>query len=253
MPSFSLPPKISAVNSRVRHQSRRIISPLCALFVACFLLTAFVRPASAGSVFLDTLAAYPNPRGGGPFEAHVVTPITGHAANTTFLTFCVEYTEDFHPGTTYDTNIANKAVFGQSGPPSGSDLLTSQTAWLYSTFLSGGLAASVPSWTGSVGDLYALQDAIWKTQGWVLSDTPGATLNLSNALVAAAPSNGGLYGVQVMQLWDVGEVGQVGFQHQDQLILVPTPMAAMAGLVLLSSLMMVRFSSNWRSRNHGLD
>jgi hypothetical protein len=211
----------------------------CRALIAGGLVLMFAESASGGSVYLNTIAGYPNPQGGGPFQTHVVDPFAGHAAGSTFTTFCLEYTEEFYPGPShvYEVNISDKAVFGHnSDGTSGYDPLNTKTAWLYSNWSSGMFGTLVGGWTGSASDLYALQDAIWKAQGWVLSDTPGATAGMKNQLLSLAPSTGGLYNVRVMQLWDPGYAGLEGHQHQDQLILVPTPTAAVGGVVLLAGL-----------------
>jgi hypothetical protein len=198
-------------------------------------------------VYLDTISAYPNPVGGGPFQAHVVTPFDGYQAGATFQTFCIEITEEFYPGSSnvYEVNVSDHAEFGHNGPPNG-DPLTSETAWLYSSWRHGALAGVVNN--NTAGDLYALQDAIWVTQGWtsppIPGTTPGATPGLETTLLglASAHANGSLYDVRVMQMWDVGPannpdeyVGEAGHAHQDQLILIPAPTTVAGGLLLMGS------------------
>lgn len=205
--------------------------------------------ASAGTVYLDTIPSYPNPVGGGPFMVHVVNAINeggaDYAAGATFKTFCIEYTEEFYAGSShqYDTNISDKAVFGHnSDGTTNYDPLSSATAWLFSTWAHGNLGTYVPGWTDSAANVYALQDALWKLQQWVLADTSGATAGLKTTLVnlATTNANGSLYDVRVMQLWDIGHSHDTtpnpAYAHQDQLILVPFPSVGTAGMGLLAGI-----------------
>jgi hypothetical protein len=208
--------------------------------------------ASAGTVYayLDTQAAYPNPLGGGPFTAHLSGNLPVGIENSVFTTFCIEYNEEFYPGSShlYEIQFSDEAKFGTKGPPNGFDLLTTQTAWLYSQWRAGTLGKMVNDnakpgdalWDSVgaplKGDLYALQDAIWVTQGWNLSPNWEATPGLASELVNIAnkKANGSLYDVQVMQMWGIGHVGDPNYRAQDQLaIIVPTPMAVGGGGVLL--------------------
>ena len=58
----------------------------------------------------------------------------------TFQTFCVEDSEYFSPGSTYNVQLNTAAVYGMPGATSGSEPVTLGTAWLYSQFANGSLS-----------------------------------------------------------------------------------------------------------------
>src|ERR1017187_8366078 len=67
----------------------------------------------------------------------------------TFQTFCIEYNEEFYPGSTYNYKQNTGAVAGGAGafaidPNTGlaMDNISIGTAWLYSQFRNGGLVIS---------------------------------------------------------------------------------------------------------------
>jgi hypothetical protein len=145
--------------------------------------------------------------------------------------------EHFSPGNTYYATVSDRARYGTNGTGGtdsiGSfDLLNHQTAWLYSQYMSGGLASLGIGWTGSVTDLIALQNAIWAFEG----ESSGSSA-MKTALMAKADANsvaGNLYNVRVMQLWtSESAVNTHAGKVQDQLVLVPTPRAVTAALGLL--------------------
>lgn len=181
---------------------------------------------------------------GGPFTATVVSgPIGIYATNATFNTFCLEHGENFSPNQTYWAVVSDRAVFGANGTNgSGFDLLNPQTAYLYTNYMKGTMTSVVASWTGSDGDKKALQDAIWQQEGETGANinTSGATAGLRNLLqtaanAAVAGSWGNTIGnVRVLQLWtSQGTAGTQAGKAQDQLVLVPTPQASLAGMSLL--------------------
>jgi hypothetical protein len=178
---------------------------------------------------------------GGPFLATVQSGNIGiYAAGQSFNTFCIEMGEHFSPGNTYYAMESERARFGTNGNGGSDslgtyDLLNHQTAWLYSQYMSGGLAALGIGWTGSIADLIALQNAIWAFEG----ESSGSSA-MKAALMVQANANaqvGNLYNVRVMQLWtSESAVNTHAGRVQDQLVLVPTPGPAAAAFGLLGAI-----------------
>ena len=54
-----------------------------------------------------------------------------------FQTFCIETSEYFSPGVTYNATISEHAMYGRQ--PTGGDHISIGTAWLYSQFAAGAL------------------------------------------------------------------------------------------------------------------
>jgi hypothetical protein len=82
--------------------------------------------------------------GGGPFEAKTTGPALGVAD---FITFCIEYNEEFSYGTTYNFTLGDSAVPGgvAGGNP---DPVSDATKWLYYEVVSGGYASMYTAATG---------------------------------------------------------------------------------------------------------
>jgi hypothetical protein len=144
-----------------------------------------------------------------------------------FTTFCVEDNEVFTPGQTYKVaSITNEAkAGGVSGQDTATgDTLSSQSAYLYNLWTSGGIAQTAANATN-------LQLAIWTLEGEWSTPLTGDALTLYNQAVANA--NGTLYNILVMNLVDLN-----GGRAQDMLIQgTPIPAAvwllgsALLGLV----------------------
>ncbi len=151
------------------------------------------------------------------------------AVNPYFQTFCVEMSEYFTPGNTYNASFSynikyDGGLFLPNGEP-----ITMGTAWLYSQFAAGTLIGSGPlpydytygsGRTATAGDL---QEAIWYLQGEAGLVNGGADgTAFYNAAVSALgatindPANGA-YGVVVLNLTS-GDGND-----QDQLMVVPNP------------------------------
>jgi hypothetical protein len=148
-----------------------------------------------------------------------------------FQTFCIEYNEEFNPGTPYSVGISEKAMYG-SQPPNG-DPLSIGTAWLYSQFAKGTLSGynyNYGAGRQDSADAGALQQAIW----WLEDEPNGVdnsfvtlaetTLTMNDAQIKADAN--GLYGVRALNL---GAPGQV----QDQLVIVPETTTLIAGVMML--------------------
>jgi len=175
----------------------------------------------------------------------------------TFQTFCIEYTEEFNPGSQYDYNMNSGAVAGGSGvdatdPRTGlsMDNISFGTAWLYSQFRAGTLpsyfSGTVSVQKQNAGDL---QVAIWYLEGevgsLVFNGADGSAFY--NDAVAAATAAGknvtddsdGAYGVIALNLFNGPYATQVTINgvtynlNQDQLAIVPEPATVIAGALLL--------------------
>ena len=138
-----------------------------------------------------------------------------------FSTFCMEYTETFTPGGTYNYSIGNAAFSGGVGG-NGGDPLSLGTAWLYLNFAQGTLGGYSYTNNGA-GDASAgyLQNTIWWLEGEIGSAGAGnpfaaAILAQFGSAAAAMADNNGFFGVGVLNLTYLD-----GRSAQDQLILVP--------------------------------
>jgi hypothetical protein len=146
-----------------------------------------------------------------------------------FQTFCIEYNEEFTPGTSYSVGISQKALWGGQ-QSAGGDLLSIGTAWLYSQFAAGTLSGYNygGSRTTTAG---ALQQAIW----WLEAEPNGSNTGLAGTFLAEAQAAvggiitrdaNGAYNVRALNLGVAGAV-------QDQLVIVPEPTTMIAGALLL--------------------
>ncbi len=137
-----------------------------------------------------------------------------------FETFCLEYTEHFTPGGTYNYTISQAAIHG--GISNGSDPLSLGTAWLYLNFAEGNLAGyNFTNGANRTTNAGQLQDTIWWLEGE--RPDPGATNPFEQLVISqfgsatnAMADNNGTYGVAVLNLYDLN-----GGLAQDQLVLVP--------------------------------
>jgi len=152
-----------------------------------------------------------------------------------FQTFCLEYSEPFTPGTTYNVSISQNAMFGGNAPLG--DPISIGTAWLYSQFAAGKLDDyTTPKYNYTYGsnretESGLLQQAIW----WLEGETGGVKtsfitlaegiLHLNDTTIKL--NSNGAYGVYAMNLGTPGMV-------QDQLvIIVPEASTLIAGTILL--------------------
>lgn len=185
----------------------------------------------------------------GNYSSNAKASVNGQ---TGIETFCVEMTQSFSPGGTYNTTIGTEIVDGSSSTP-----LSVGVAWLYMEFATGKLAnVGVDSYTYAVGSgretaADQLQDAIWYLQGEVSGTIKGTySFNSSTdpflklvesqfgSLTDAEKSDiGNNYGVMVLNLTSTGQNGQTVYD-QDQLVYcpVPEPATAAAGAMLLMPL-----------------
>ena len=156
---------------------------------------------------------------------------TGLNGQAYFQTFCIEYNEEFTPGTSYSVGVSQNAMYG-SQPPTG-DPISIGTAWLYSQFAAGTLTGYNYAYGGSrTSTAGALQEAIW----WLESEPNGSNTGLAGTFLAEAQAAvggditrnaNGAYGVDALNLGAPGAV-------QDQLVIVvPEPTTMIAGSLLL--------------------
>lgn len=153
-----------------------------------------------------------------------------------FGTFCLEYSEPFNPGQTFDYTIASYAnaggVGGQTSP--GQDPISKGTAWLYSQFATGTLADYLYAGTTAQRKASALelQNAFWfledEGQGSESNTYVALAIDHFSSLSSAKAASDGLFGVQVLNLT------QNGVRKQSQLYYHQAPeagaTAAMIGL-----------------------
>jgi hypothetical protein len=162
---------------------------------------------------------------------------TKNIVNGAFQTFCVEYNEEFCPGTMYDVTFSDKAIQGGAGAQG--DPISLGTAWLYHEFQNGTLQGYHYTGANRSTDAGALQKAIW-----YLEQENNGSLNAAytNLLIgkfgsvdnARLTDNNGTYPVEVINLWAVGHAGDLNYRAQDQLVCisaVPAPGAILLGSI----------------------
>jgi hypothetical protein len=191
--------------------------------------------------------------GGGPFTINVTGGLN-EIIGSPFQSFCLEYNEHISLPGNYNVEVNTMAVRGSGGP--NPDPISLATAWLYSQYRAGTLAASVAGYgygtyvNNSTGNSQ-LQQAIWwleqETDGVfannVANAVSGSEVNFNNYLVSTAVAAtmagsavnartidaNGAYGVAVLNLYS-----GTSTYNQDMLaIAVPEPTTVIAGALLL--------------------
>jgi len=196
--------------------------------------------------------------GGGPFNLDVTSGLNGvvggngltGAAGSAFRTFCIEYNEHITLPGNYNANLNTQAEHGSGGP--NPDPISLATAWLYSQFRAGTLAASVSFYnTGTYADNAtgnnSLQQAIWwleqETSAFGVGAPSGSELSFNNYLVTTAVlatgaadadaarliDANGAYGVFALNLYS----GTTTYNQDMLSIAVPEPSTIVAGALLL--------------------
>ena len=109
------------------------------------------------------------------------------AGNLGFQTFCLEESEGFTPGKTYQAVVNDRAVAGgvnlsHPAVTPGADILSVGTTWLYAQFAKGTLAGYNYAWgAGRVATAKELQATIWYLEDEAAD--PGAANPFRNAVV----------------------------------------------------------------------
>lgn len=173
---------------------------------------------------------------GGVFAALDMSDGVSKLPEANWATFCIESNEFINLGSTYNAQINTAAINGGSGGGS-PDPLDPRTAFLYQTYrtnpaaLNGSLSGGA-SFTGTQAERQAatkqLQQAIW----WLEQETGGA----NNGLVTLAAGSGwtDIGNVRVLNLFTLNGDGSWN-HHQDMLILVPAPAAALLAVIGLGA------------------
>jgi hypothetical protein len=172
----------------------------------------------------------------------------------TFQTFCIEYTEEFGPGNTYDYNKNTGAVAGGAGANAidshtglAMDNISIGTAYLYSQFRNGGLGALTAAQAGQVQNaIWYLENEITLAQLSTMNGVDGtsyytlAKTGTGTTDTTVFNDSLGAYGVIALNLFDgayatsvTSPNGQTYYLNQDQLALVPEPTTMIAGALLL--------------------
>jgi hypothetical protein len=204
---------------------------------AAALIIGAAASAQADSIRLDT-STYSSGIGG-EFRATQISGYAGQLGGSTslsagsFQTFCLEHGENFRPGDIYNLTLNTAAVFGGTG--GGSDPLDDRTAYLYTMFRAGTLAG-YDYGAGRQASAGQLQDAIW-----FLEAEAGGVNNGFVALANAAVSFGGDWYGRGLGNVRVLNLSNEEFLHaQDQLTMIPLPLAASMGLAGIPGLALRR-------------
>lgn len=197
---------------------------------------AVAAAANAGTVQIYQTAY--SSGSGGEFQAYLTgaaftpTSLTGNGAET----FCIELSEQFQPGATYNFTIETAAMGGGGGSVAGQDPLDERSAYLYDLFITGNL----PGYDYSNGsglrqaNAGSLQNALWYIEQEVGTLDSADAVNWYN--LSAAGIGQGLGNVRVLHIFTLDGNGEQ-IPSQDQIIRVPAPGAAallgLGGLVAL--------------------
>lgn len=163
-----------------------------------------------------------------------------------FEVFCVELNEHINFSSTYRVEVSTEARNGGVGNndapgPLGGDLISSETAYLYSQFITGVLGSYVYSTTQNTsgdGDLdrteaaNALQNTIWYIEDEITDVNQGLntyeqSLAASFLLDTQSNAGSGIGDVKVLNVFTLS-----GGYAQDQLAMIPTPIPAPGAVFL---------------------
>ena len=197
--------------------SRNFARAACSLSILCALTSAGL----AATLTINT-TPYGNGNGLGGGEYTITSPTLSNAGYSSLVTsgfalgaiqaFCLEYGENFSPGSSYSYTIGNAATLGSGGAVGGSDLISNGTAWLYSQFATGTLANYSYAAVGRSASDSLLQLAFWYLEDETQlisgygSYNPNTNVFLSAAItqfgsIAAAKTNAAnSFGVVVLNL-----------------------------------------------------
>jgi hypothetical protein len=155
-------------------------------------------------------------------------------AGSLFQTFCVEKDEYISFGNSYQWDLNTQAVNGGVGGPS-PDPLDPRTAYLFTQFWNGTLSSyNYTNASLRPGDADELQEAIWYIEQEITGANGQAATWVTEATNAVAGAWGNTLGnVRVLNLFTTNTPRT---EHQDLLVVVPTPQAALSGMALLTGL-----------------
>lgn len=173
---------------------------------------------------------------GGEFQSYLTgaaftpTSLTGNGVET----FCIEKSEQFQPGATYNFSIETAAMGGGGGAVAGQDPLDERSAYIYDLFITGNL----PGYDYSNGsglrqaNAGSLQNVLWYIEQEVATLDSADAVNWYN--LSANGIGQGLGNVRVLHVYTLdGNGDQV--PSQDQIIRVPSTgsvaLLGLAGLV----------------------
>jgi hypothetical protein len=144
------------------------------------------------------------------------------ANNTSFLTFCLEITQTFNLGGTYNYVLNDRAVSGGGNSQPNDilnpgDIVSDATKWLYYQAISGGYQTLAPL-VGNLAQSGAyIQKAIWVLEDEIALSSVNAQIQ---ALVGIANSNAFAWGglqADGHQVYAMNLTDNSGSQKQDQL------------------------------------
>jgi len=209
------------------------------LFVLAICVFVTTTALAVPTVKVTRTPGYYNPSfAGGEFTIDVQPGSTLPDPLDPFQSFCVETSEFVTMGSTYEAIISKEAIMGDGNAdaagPGGGDLLSYETAYLYSEFRKGTLAGydyTLPSVGTRPASALALQTAIWYLEDET-GYTYGALSPTAQGFVDLAILSGwtDIGNVRVLQLWGEDDAGQKT-PAQDMLTLIPAPGAILLGSI----------------------
>jgi len=160
-----------------------------------------------------------NSGNGGEFTVEVLSGTIGnYKVGDTFSTFCIETDEYISLPGTYEIVLNTAAVLG--GQPAGGepDPLSIDSAYVYNQWMTGAI-------THTAANATAVQEELW-----YLEQETGFGVN--HPSLVAGNTWTSLRDIRVMNLYDVGHVGDLHYLHQDLLVnTVPAPGAILLGSI----------------------
>lgn len=236
-----------------------------ALAAACFGLTQVARAET-----LDVSRDFDNYTSHGQFgqggewgisniSSGLTPPSMGSGvafSGNVFQTFCLERNETLSPGT-YNWTMSNAAHNGGvGGATNGADPISAATAYLFGLWWNGQLTnfgGSGNSYdysfgSGRISSALQMQNAIWLLEDELTDsqmDHSSVGYAWAQAALSAVGSSTDIGNVRVLTLTDSSNG-----RHQDVLVLVPLPPAAMIGFGLMSAMGVVGLIRRRKNRTN---
>lgn len=209
-----------------------------AVVLAGVLYVPSLRAAFDGTIGVETSPLRSGT--GGPFKITILSSASSAlnkaiSLGNPFISFCVEQSETINllGNQGYQVNVNTAAVTGGNGGGN-PDPISRATAWLYSQFRAGTLAANA-GWVNNTAGNADLQQAIWYLEN---EQSTGNNYLVQAAALATGSANGaaarlvnanGAFNVGVLNVNTADGL----LKLQDQLVLVPEPSTYLAGALLL--------------------